>query len=390
MERLWDSHPGLVAAGNFLYLPLLFDPAIDAELAEIQPAGLPGPDLPAGAGPLLILAQGSLWIKTVCLTSLVENYADIQPAAWEGVKRTVRQEIGDFDFAADGIPDPTLAVILFEVMPYFLRRNGVYDREALDREQVLSLLSERVQAPPAYARRTEAPARDHLIQEAIARLANLAADSGPPSAGLIPSGRLREWFLKALTAQVARREKETLAEALKEQEQWADLSRSHPGLLAYLTEKGSLEIDGFGFARLRGKRDYRIYKRTGVYALKDFYGRPYIFPDCRVAVSTAARLRPFVIESYKHPLLRRHGPGQEICLPKDFQPAASFTAANVIQSLEAGINALYYGYNPRRRNGYHSLDRLHPERLLDFDDYKASSDDPRIVSGEVEVKNILF
>jgi hypothetical protein len=159
--------------------------------------------------------------------------------------------------------------------------------------------------------------------------------------------------------------------------------------LSYLSEKGALEIDGFGFNRLRSKNDYRIYKRTGVYALKDFYGRPYIFPDCRVAVSTAGRLRPFVIEHYKHPLLRRYGSGQEICLPKDFQPPAAFSAANVIQTLEAGISALYYGYNARRRNGYHSLDRIHQERFLDFDDYRVPPDDPRIASGEVEVKNIF-
>jgi hypothetical protein len=108
-----------------------------------------------------------------------------------------------------------------------------------------------------------------------------------------------------------------------------------------------------------------------------------------VAVSTGGRLKPFVIEHYKHPLLRRYSPGQEICLPKDFQPSATFNAANVIQSLEAGINALYYGYNARRRNGYHSLDRIHQERFLDFDDYRTPPDDPRIVSGEVEVKNIF-
>lgn len=389
MERLWEADHSVVVAGNFLYLPLLFDPSIATEVSEARPVTLAGPDLPPDASPLLIRANGALWIKTVRLPALAENYAVIHPAAWEEVKRTVLRDMGDLDGPAAGIPDPALAAILFEVMPHFLRRSGPYQREALDPEQVLRLLSDRMETPPASARGAEASPRASQLRTAIAGLESLAVGPGPPSAGLSSSVRLKQWFFQELTAQVARQEQARLIALLKEQEQWADLQGRHGGLLAYLMEKGSLEIDGFGFTRLRGRHDYRVYKRTGVYALKDFYGRPYIFPDCRVAVSTTRRLRPFVIEHYKHPLLRRHGSGQEICLPKDFQPSASFSAAHVIQSLEAGINALHYGYNPRRRNGYHSLDRLHLERFLDFDDYRAPPDDPRIVSGEVEVKNIF-
>jgi hypothetical protein len=367
----------------------VFDPSIARELPELQPAALPGPSPPGGDTPLVIETQGAFWVKAASLTSLVENYAVIQPAAWEGVRRAVLHDLGDLNAPDNGIPDPTLAVILFQVMPHFLRRSRAYGREALDREQVLRLLSDRVQVPPPYSRRSGDPARLNRIQEAIAGLEKPAADPGPPPAGLISSGRLKEWFLKALTAKAAHLEKHRLAEAATEQEHWADLQRRYGGLLIYLTEKGSLEIDGFGFTRLRGKHDYRIYKRTGAYALKDFYGRPYIFPDCRVAVSTISRLRPFVIEPYKHPLLRRHGSGQEICLPKGLQTSLNFSAANVIQSLEAGINALYYGYNARRRNGYHSLDRIHLEQVINFDDLKVPPDHPGIVSGEIEIKNIF-
>jgi hypothetical protein len=378
-----------VVAGNFIYLPLLFDPSIVAELAGAHPAGLPGPSPPTSDNPLLIRAQGSLWVKTVSLASLLGNYAVIQPATWESVRLAVLHDLGDINAPDNGIPDPTLAVILFRVMPYFLRRSRAYARETLDREQILRLLSDRVQVPPAYSRRTGDQARADRFQEAIARLEKLAADPGPPPAGLIPARRLKEWFFQAITAKIAAQEKHRLAEAATEQEHWADLQRRYGGLLIYLTEKGALEIDGFGFSRLRGEHDYRIYKRTGVYALKDFYGRPYIFPDCRVAVSSVARLKPFVIEPYKHPLLRRHGSGQEICLPKDFQPSLTFSAANVIQSLEAGLNALYYGYNARRRNGYHSLDRIHLEQVINFDDLKVPPDHPGIVSGEIEIKNIF-
>jgi hypothetical protein len=159
-------------------------------------------------------------------------------------------------------------------------------------------------------------------------------------------------------------------------------------LLLYLRDRGELELEGFGFfPDARSAGDYWVYKRTGEYFLQDYFGRLYLFPDCRVAVSTRERLRPVVWEKYKHPFLRRHAPRQEICLPKEYQVPLVVGPREIIAALEAGLTALYYGYNPRRRNGYHSLDRHRREQLVSFDDYRLSSEDPRVLSGRVEVKN---
>jgi hypothetical protein len=389
MQRLWESDLGLVVAGNFVYLPLLFDPSIARDLESHPPANLSSADTPTGSSPLVIEAHGSLFVKTVSLEALLENYACIHPEGYEGQRRAFLKDVGHIDQGETVLPDPKLAVILFQVMPYFLRRSRSFAREGLDPEQILRLLSEKIRVPRHFSQRTGDVTGIAALKQNMARLANQVNDPGPPPTGLMPARQLKQWFFQALTGKIAIREMARLAEALKEQEKWADVNRRHAGLLAYLAEKGSLEIDGFGFSRMRSKNEYRIYKRTGVYALKDFYGRPYIFPDCRVAVSTLSRLKPYVIEHYKHPLLRRHGPGQEICLPKDFQPSLTFSAANFIKALEAGINALYYGYNARRRNGYHSLDRIRQERVIDFDDYRAPPDDPKIVSGEIEIKNVF-
>jgi len=39
--------------------------------------------------------------------------------------------------------------------------------------------------------------------------------------------------------------------------------------------------------------------------------------------------------------------------------------------LEEGINALLYGYDARRRNGYHSLDpTLYYVKTIEFEDYR--------------------
>ncbi|MEK6571432.1 MAG: hypothetical protein AABZ61_08690, partial [Bacteroidota bacterium] len=144
---------------------------------------------------------------------------------------------------------------------------------------------------------------------------------------------------------------------------------------------------------------------------KDYYGRMYLFPDCRVAVSTIVPLKPVVVDTYKHPFLEGHDAGQPICL-RGFNPPKVFTAANVINALQEGINALLYGYSSRRRNGYHGLDQMTrfarttdvdddimPEhedypvistrhaRTVNFDDYRVSSDHPKIASGQAEITN---
>ena len=153
-------------------------------------------------------------------------------------------------------------------------------------------------------------------------------------------------------------------------EQFRNTKEKHLGILLYIAAKGSLELDGFGFLRIDSSDDYLVYKRTGKYILKDYYARRYLFPDCRVAVPTFGVLRPIVLETYKHPFLLRHKAGQEICLGQ-FTPTKKFSARNIIEGVEKGINALIYGYDSRLRNGIHSLDqkRLHV-KSIEFDDYR--------------------
>ena len=137
--------------------------------------------------------------------------------------------------------------------------------------------------------------------------------------------------------------------------QFSQTSEKHIGILLYIADTGSLEIDDFGFQRLNFPDEYLVYKHTGEYELKDYYARKYRFPNCRVAVATWGHFIPQVMETYKHPFLLWHRSGQEICMG-DFYPPSEFSPENIISTLEAGINALLYGYDSRRRNGYHSLD----------------------------------
>jgi len=65
---------------------------------------------------------------------------------------------------------------------------------------------------------------------------------------------------------------------------------------------------------------------------------------------------------------------------KGFKSPDELTADNIIRLLEGGINALLYGYDARRRNGYHSLDpTLHYVKTIEFEDYLINNDEPHAV-----------
>ena len=81
-----------------------------------------------------------------------------------------------------------------------------------------------------------------------------------------------------------------------------------------------------------------------------------------------------------------HEAGQELCL-REFVTGKEFSAGNVVSALEQGLAALYSGYNPRLRNGYHSLDLDPNSTFSGFHGLPHPPDHPDIVSGKMEVTN---
>jgi hypothetical protein len=389
VQQLLASDLELVVANNFLYLPLLFDPSL---AAEIQAANCSTGQNPARGSPDgndLLLSNGRHFIKALSLPSLLEHFHSLHPDIYNRLRDAFLQKnlisILDLD---DIFLDNKLQTIVFHVMPHFIRRKYQNLRsKKWDNEELMDFICQKIDIPPKYRKLRYRLADPELLRKLLAYLENIVVTLEPLKEGGITAQNLRQWFYQAISAKILQKEKDRLKQKITQDEQ---LSKNHgqkTEVLLFLAAKGSLEIEGFGFSRIGANGEYLIYKRTGEYALQDYYGRLYLFPDCRVAISTAGRLRPIVLEKYKHPFLRRHAPRQEICL-RHFAPPPAFTAAAGVTALEEGINALFYGYNRRRRNGYHSLDRLPlEERLVDFEDYRISPDHLKISSGQVEIKN---
>jgi hypothetical protein len=391
MWRCLEASLKILVHQGQLYLPLLFDPEVHEEsqaLALREPLS----ELSSGtsshpACPAVLAVQDLLFAQAVSAASLIDNYAQIFPQENEERRRLLREQ---YSLAADlwGVSlDPKLITIIFHILPHFLRREGLSRRRRPGEGEILDLIRQRLQVPPRFDQEARRFLDLNPLKDAVRRLETAPLEPQPPPEGLMLTATLRSWWEEALTARLLNEERARLVKELQDREHWAAAQEHRLAVLLYLAERGSLELDGFGFTRLREGQDYRIYKHTGPFALKDYFGRLYLFPDCRVAVATLGRLRPVVVDHYKHPFLKHHGPGQEICVGPETQHL-TFSAKNVIQALEEGINALCYSYDSRRRLGYHRLDVLPGLMgLVDFEDYRIPADHPLISSGQVEVKN---
>lgn len=391
MWRCLEADLKILVRQGILYLPLLLDPDIRRETQHRPAQVSAGAELPQNfppeSRPPVLAVQDRLFVHAVSASSLLDHYPRIFPQEYENRRRLLLEQ---YSLAADlwGLNlDPKLITIVFYILPHFLRRDGLPKRQRLKEGEILDLIWERLQVP----RRFHQEARRFLdvkpLQEALERLETAPSEAKPPPEGLMPMASWRAWWEEALAVRLLAEERTRLLKELEDREKWAAAQKGRLAVLLFLADKGSLEMDGFGFTRLGKGRDYRIYKRTGPYALQDFYGRLYLFPDCRVAVTTFGSLKPVVVDHYKHPFLRLHGSGQAICVGSESQYLA-FSAKNVIQVLEEGINALLYSYNSRLRRGFHKLDSLPGmAREVEFEDYRIPEDHPLIVSGQVEVKN---
>ena len=371
MRQLLDSDIELVVASDFIYLPLLFDPEIEKEAQVLlQPERpLENPGKPEQKN--IIELKGKHFIKALNLHSLLENYEVINAYDYKRLRNDCLlkyQLTGDIDRM---FLDETLRIILFQVMPHFIKKNRGLTRKKLSDEEILDLINKKIDIPGKYYKNAKTFQDLEPLKEIFESLENQTPIFKLPGNGLLSGRKLRDWFHDAVQAKVLEREHHRISKALKVRKQFSQAKPEHIAILLYIADTGSLEIDSFGLTRHNSyKGEYLVYKRTDDYVLKDYCARSYLFPECRVAVSTYSPFRPFVMEKYKHPFLLDHKSGQEICM-KDFVPSNELSAKNIIRTLEEGLTALHYGYDGRRRNGYHTLDKTWVYiPTIDFEDYR--------------------
>lgn len=371
MWQLLNSDMEILVESDFIYLPLLFDPAIEKEvLALLRPVrSMENPGHPESK--TIITHKDRQFVRALSIPSVLENYEVINAYDYKNRRKEFLKKYQLTREVDDILLDDTLKTILFRVMPYFVRKNRGLQRKKLQYEDILDLIGEKIDIPEKYYKEAKIFRHVEHLRTVLKGLENQKPIFKPPANGLLSTHQLRDWFHEAVHAKILAKEHDRLTKALQIRLQFSQAKPEHAATLLYIADMGSMEIDGFGFTRKNGYRgEYFVYKRMGEYVLKDYYARSYLFPACRVAVSTYTPFRPFVMEKYKHPFLLRHKSGQDICM-KHFAPPDEFTAENAIRILEEGLTALRYGYDARLRNGYHSLDRTWVHiPTIDFEDYR--------------------
>lgn len=382
MIQILESDAELIVESGFVYLPLLFDPSIEKEM---------------GAGAVrnrhahVMEMRGRYYLKSINIHSILESYNKFDPETYEYLRRAVfNRFLRTLNPAALSI-DEKLRTIVFQIMPHFAPQKNRLRKTGAVEEEILDMIGRSVSIPARFYEEADRFCDTASLQKKLRNLAGIRVPDNPPFSGLIPAKALRAWVLKTLEGRIIEEEKQRLGTLLSSREHFSRLQKKYIAVLLFIKERGALEINGCGFFASGNSSEYFVYVRTGEYALKDFYGRIYLFPDCRVAVSTTGPLVPYVLDRYKHPFLKGYDKGQKICVRGDFVSAGKFTAGGAIQALEEGIGALFHGYNSRRGNGYHRLDGMKiEENSIVFEEFQIPRDDPRIVSGQIEIKNDFY
>ena len=371
MRQLFDSGLEMVVESDFVYFPLLFDPDIEKEIQTLFHSGENIGQSNAPESDNVIKRKNKFFVKGFRIDALIKNYEAIDPRSYQRMKTECLRQYQLLREVDGFFLDGTLRTILFQVMPHFIKKNKGMNRRKLSVEEILDLIREKISIPESYYQEAKTFMDISPLKEILKRIENQTPILELLENGLMSGRKLQDWFRNAIHAKVLSEEVDRIRKSIQMRQQFSRIKPEHTATLLYITDTGSMEIEGFGFIRINADRkEYHIYKHSGDYILKDYYDRNYLFPDCRVAVSTYTPFRPFVMEKYKHPFLLGFKSGQEICL-KHFNPPDELTAKHIINALEEGLTALRYGYNPRRRNGYHSLDKLWVHiPTMDFEDYR--------------------
>jgi hypothetical protein len=398
MEKMLKSGSDFVISSGYVYAPLLVDSEIDEALKAdfARKSTIPKfrnlkslartDERMNQVDENLLEYDGISYIKTTSLQSLVESYDKIHPALYDGLKKKCLEKYMPKSLHVNLDLDPYLEEIVFKVMPFFISKNKGLERKKFTEDEICRLVIEHEKIPADYVDKSEQFSDTKDLADTIKRLESNQASIDLPSDGKISAKSLRNWVYKALDAKIILEEKETMKGQLKEHQDLMEKNRNYIATLLYLKDKNELEIDGFGFFKDKKNKvnsgGYWVYVHTGEYALKDFNGKLYLFGDCRVGVNTNQLDVPHVIDQYSHPFLRDYRMSyQSICI-KDRNLSNTFSAGNLIRSLQTGLNTILYGYV--KSEGFHPYHRF---EMDEFKSHLVTRNHPKIKSGEVEIKN---
>ncbi len=202
MWQLLNSDLELLVESDFIYLPLLLDPEIEKEVqALLRPQrSMENPGRPESK--TLITHQGRHFVKALDIHSVLENYEVINTYDYKCRRKEFLRKY-QLTCEIEGILlDDTLKTILFQVMPYFIRKNRGLRRKKLKDEEILDLVGAKIDIPGKYYKEAKAFRHVEPLKAILEELENKKPLFKPPGIGLLAAHRLRDWFHEAVHAKI--------------------------------------------------------------------------------------------------------------------------------------------------------------------------------------------
>ena len=102
----------------------------------------------------VLLIEGKHFVKTLSLHSLVANSEKIGKDYYEQARSAVLKQFVGNVYRDEMSFGWKLITIIFEVMPYFIKKNRGLERRKFGKEEMLKLIAEKVDLPPGDVERT--------------------------------------------------------------------------------------------------------------------------------------------------------------------------------------------------------------------------------------------
>ena len=112
-------------------------------------------------------------------------------------------------------------------MPYFVRKNRGLQRKKLNNEEILNLISEKIDIPPKYYQDAKTFRDLEPLREILRNLEDQKPICKPLGNGLLTARKLRDWLFEAIQSKILADEHDRIAKTLQVREKYCQAKPEH-------------------------------------------------------------------------------------------------------------------------------------------------------------------
>ncbi|MEM5868814.1 MAG: hypothetical protein QXL09_02590 [Candidatus Aenigmatarchaeota archaeon] len=371
----------ILLENGIIYYPLLIDQDIAKEIREKKSACLKFGCL---------IRDNKIFIRGIDLETAINAFPISHKEEYNKLREQILAEINVDIENSDGVKErEILEMIIYEIMPHFIEKRKFGISSNPSKKEILRAIRQIAEIPNNFYKKAET-INEYYYAKLLAKINEKIANTKVNKVeGIISIYNFNNYIKNRIKLNILNSEKEKLKKEKlkKEKEKLKKEEIADIATLLWLQSQSQFEFDDFGFLKYSDGGGYTVYiKIDEEYALRDFDGKIYLFPPCKVAVNVNASgfSKPFVLGKYSHPFIKYFDQlDQPICIG-NAEIRGNTKAEKIKNALEIGKNVLLYGY-------INSSGNFRPHFYLNkFSSNLISEKDPRIKSGKVKITNDPF